>query len=542
MRRNWYLPSIAVLVLLLATGLWLRDASRPQPPNLIILTVESWRADAATRERMPNLFSAAAEGTYFTRHRAISAWTAPNIIAVLTGLSPFDQKVHARGQSIAASRHVFLEELAEAGWRVGGLQSFMTIDVFRNLGLTVTPGKGLLPWLAERARDNRPFVLWYHYLQTHLPYAPSPSFRHDYEVLAPQLDSATLNRLATVQTAPVIPAGTVAFQPADALPVRVLYEGGVAEFDSWFATFWYFFNRAGLRETTILVVTADHGEELLERGNVGHASTTRAGHLHEEIVRIPLFVWLPRRAGFPLPPSRVDVPTDHTDIVPMLRFLLAGSPDGAASSGLFDSNAFDETWTAATSFGGYADPDPEHPSGFEVARVENMWKLRLRQMRGGPVEPSLYDLASDPGERTNKAEHAADKATAMSRDLLPKLIALWQTRSGVEAAPVVQNLERPQWVTPRTNRVLRYADVARGVRLEWTGAQSSSYLVEYHAGDGAKAMEGTLEVKGTVKDFGIVGEVYWRTWVAPYSRVRLRVMPVGREDLASSWLELEFRP
>ena len=71
-----------------------------------------------------------------------------------------------------------------------------------------------------------------------------------------------------------------------------------------------------------MVLTADHGEELLERGQVGHASTTRAGHLHEEIIRVPLIVWLPpgdRR----LPPGRtVEDATDHLDILPTLLALL----------------------------------------------------------------------------------------------------------------------------------------------------------------------------------------------------------------------------
>ena len=138
MKRPWFLAGVLALALPIAVGLWLRSGSRPESLNIILLTIESWRAATANRERMPNLFHAAAEGSQYVNHRAISAWTAPNIIAVLTGLSPFEQGVHARVQSVDAARKVFLEDLAARGWRVAGLQSFMTIDVFRNLGLNVT--------------------------------------------------------------------------------------------------------------------------------------------------------------------------------------------------------------------------------------------------------------------------------------------------------------------------------------------------------------------------------------------------------------------
>lgn len=288
MRRRWYFAGSMMLALLLIAGLWLRSAARPEPLNIIFLTVESWRAETAMPTHMPNLFRAASEGSYYTNHRAISAWTGPNIISVLTGLSPFEQGVHARGQSIGAEQDVFLEDLTARGWEVASLQSFAAMDVFGNLGLSVTPQKTPTAWLTARRNEDQPFVLWYHYLRTHLPYAPAEEYRGPYQAVEAGLDEDATERLAIVQSDMTIPAGTISFEATDLPAVNALYLGGITEFDVWFGKFWDFFNRSGLRDTSILVVTADHGEELLERGNVGHASTTRAGHLHEEILRVPL--------------------------------------------------------------------------------------------------------------------------------------------------------------------------------------------------------------------------------------------------------------
>ena len=530
MRRVWPLAGLTALILLLAGGLWLRSDRQPQRLNIIFLTVESWRGETATPERMPNLFRAAAEGSRYANHRAISAWTAPNIIAVLTGLSPFEQGVHARGQSIQAERDVFLEDLAANGWHVSGLQSFMAIDVFRNLGLTVKPKTDPFDWLTARSQAGKPFVLWHHYLNTHLPYAPSEEFRGPYRDLAEELDPAARARLDVVQTASTIPTGTVDFEDGDIPAVRALYLGGVAEFDTWFSTFWEFFNRSGLRDTTILVVTADHGEELFERGNVGHASTTRAGHLHEEILRIPLFIWWPgQHTG-----SIIEDATDHTDIVPLLRRQL-GLPSRQEAPD-------EDSYFAATSLSGYTEADPNQPSGFETALIQDGWKLRLRQLRDGLVVPHLYDLEADPGELKDLAKAEPDRVAVMSQRLLPKLLSLWQEPKAAQSLSANDDFTRPEWTTPSTSRTVRYADIADGARLQWTGDPSGQYVVEYRAGEGPFALDGVLDVAGTTKDFGTVGEFYWRTWVVPYRQIRLRVMPEGRESLASEWIELTLAP
>jgi choline-sulfatase len=530
MRRVWPLPGLTALILLLAGGLWLRNDRQPQPLNIIFLTVESWRGETATPERMPNLFRAAAEGSRYANHRAIAAWTAPNIIAVLTGLSPFEQGVHARGQSIEDERDVFLEDLAANGWQVAGLQSFMAIDVFRNLGLTVEPKTDPFAWLTARSQAGKPFVLWHHYLNTHLPYAPSEKFRAPYREIAEELDPAARARLDVVQTASTIPTGTVAFEGGDIPAVRALYLGGVAEFDTWFGTFWEFFNRRGLRDTTILVVTADHGEELFEHGNVGHASTTRAGHLHEEILRIPLFIWWPEQHD----ETVVEEATDHTDIVPLLRRRL-GLPSRQETPD-------EEFYVAATSLSGYTEANANKPSGFETALIQDGWKLRLRQLRDGPVVPHLYDLKTDPAELDDLATSELHRVAVMSQRLLPKLLSLWQERKAAQSLSANVDIIRPEWTTPNTSRTVRYADIADGARLQWTGDPSGQYVVEYRAGAGPFALDGVLDVAGTTKDFGTIGEFYWRTWVVPYRRVKLRVVPAGHADLASEWIELTFAP
>ena len=65
---------------------WFAD----RPVNVILLTVESLRADRFTEDLAPNFFAAARHATAFENHRSIAAWTGPN-----TGCG-YGQIAHAR--------------------------------------------------------------------------------------------------------------------------------------------------------------------------------------------------------------------------------------------------------------------------------------------------------------------------------------------------------------------------------------------------------------------------------------------------------------
>ena len=89
MRLRWLCASLAGLAFLAvliagARELW------PQPRyNVIVLTVESAQAGVISPEITPNIWRLLDQGMRFDNHRAVSAWTATNIISLLTGVSPF---------------------------------------------------------------------------------------------------------------------------------------------------------------------------------------------------------------------------------------------------------------------------------------------------------------------------------------------------------------------------------------------------------------------------------------------------------------------
>ncbi len=542
MSRSWISPSLAALVLAVTAILAVHDLVRERPLNVILLTVESWREDSVLREHLPHLLvESGPHGVRFTNHRAVSAWTAPNVIALLSGLSPFEQGAHTRGDSVPAELDTVTEEFARNGWRVTGLQSFMNIDLFKNLGLDLEPGVNIKHWLSSRVRNRQPFYLWYHYLGTHLPYQQQFSATDDLVKLPTDGDPGQVARVEAVTTQPVVPEGSVDFSDGDRPWVESAYLGGVRDFDEWFAEFWRFFNRTGLRESTILVVTADHGEELLERGNVGHASTTGAAHLHEEIVRVPLFVWLP--------PDLLDVsrgsvftyPTDHNMIAPMLARLVNG--DIAPRTGKDGGPAWlpptDRIWMALTSFAGFSEPNPDEVTAFVAAAQKDDVKVQLRIGDGRIVGVEAWDLNTDPGELTPLSDDDV-RVAALRRQLEEKITGMRARTVREPVEDVANGHNAPRWERPTAGGPIGYADIADGAVLTWSGDADAKHIVAYEAGSGLLALDGEIEVEGTTYDFDRIGQSYWSTWVVPYGQARFRVRRADNDAGWSEWIELEF--
>ncbi len=538
MRSRWpFISAAAVLAMALAI-LAVGGLRTPYRPNVIILTMESARAEVMSPQVMPNVWRIAKQGIRFTQHRAVSGWTAPNVISLLTGISPFVHGVQSRDQHVPAAWDTPLEDLAKDGWHVAGLQPFMQIPGFQDLGLDVAPGANLEGWLARQRRDGRPFVLWYHYLDTHLPYDPPPPYRPNYAKLLPAGDEAARKRVDTVTTAPAIPAGSVKFDSTkDRKAIRALYLGDFHAFDAWFAQFWEFLEKSGLRDDTMVILTADHGEELLERGNVGHASTNHAGQLHEEIVHLPLVVWLPKSYRQAKLPHVVDTPNDHLDIMPTVFAVLGERPGRKLPGASLLDLPKGRVWQGVTSGAGFGEPDPYRIRRYVYAELDWPWKLHLVQRDGKDAGVELYNLAADPAEMHDVAADHPDIVARLHAKLLPPIRAM-RHPAPPSAAELAANEATPHWLFPSGSGAYHYDDLHGDFRLQWSGAADATYRIQYRAGSGLLAVSGEFDVTGTARDFGKIDRGYWNTWLVPYGTFRLRVGVPGRDDRWSKWIEL----
>lgn len=544
MSRLWlsisYKVAVVAAVVLIAVSLY--DLLRQRPYNVIVLTVDSVRTADFTPDTAPTFFAAMKEARSPRIHRAVSAWTAPNIIAILSGIDPFAQGVHARGHSLPAQRVTPMEDLQAQGWTVGNVQAFALVDVFRNLGVPVNTEQQWRSWLAGRIRGQEPFVFWHHYLDVHLPYSPLTGEDPRETVGNTPTQRA---RLDVVRTRSAIPVGSVAFESADRPLVHGLYRDGIRQFDDWFAEFWAFFRESGLRENTIVVFTADHGEEILERGRIGHASTTRDASLHEEIVDVPLYVLLP--PGHPLAES--DWPglkgeTDHLDVMPTVMALIGATPSTPLAGRDLTRSGVTRPWKGYSSRGGYSEPDPENVTRFLAASKVGPCKYVVALHDGRIASEQLYDLQADRGERVNLLDDAAhDCQSGITQDARRRLVMEVLTARVFEPAAEVAHGGSsfpPTLTWPRTEGPLGYDDLQGRFAIEWQGDSAARYVLAYEIGTPPFSLAGEMRIQGTRKDFGEIDRHYWDTWVVPYGAVRVKLRAEGAQGWGE-WQTIRFK-
>ncbi len=282
----------------------------PTPPNIVLLTLDTTRADhlgsagwphAAT----PNLDALASRGMRFARCDSAAPITLPSHATILSGLLPPRHGVRDNGTFVLSPAAVTVAELLfEAGYDTAAVVSAVVLarrhgldQGFRlyddDLGAGVSAGSAVEERQAEATTAaalaalsglRPPFFLWVHYYDPHEEYRPPSRF-------------------------------------ADAArgPHR-LYDGEIAYMDSEIGRL-----LAALPAATVVAAVGDHGEMLGEHGELTHGLLPFAGAR-----RVPLLL-----AGPGVPQGRTSsCLTATADVAPTLLALagvpLPGGLDGRA--------------------------------------------------------------------------------------------------------------------------------------------------------------------------------------------------------------------
>ncbi|MEF8790279.1 MAG: sulfatase [Haloarculaceae archaeon] len=237
---------------------------------------------------------------------------------------------------------------------------------------------------------------WAHYLDVHEPYLP-PGEHLDRE-LSPGRVEALNDRVQTDD--PDLGEGDLA-------DLEALYDGELRYVDAELRRLFEELEARGRLEDTAVVITADHGEEFLDHGRLGHHP-----RLYDELLHVPFLVWLPPGARDELdaPASgRVSGQVSLLDLAPTVTDLLGIDP--------------------APRFGGRSVlRESGHPVVSEVSNPHGVLKIderfRRRSVRSegwklvvGPDGEELYDLETDPDELEDLREARPDRAAELRTTL-----------------------------------------------------------------------------------------------------------------------------
>jgi choline-sulfatase len=366
-------------------------------PHVFIYLEDALRADhlgcyGYPRPTSPSV-DAFAKGATVYRAIAPSSWTKASVATLLTGRSPIVHRAQGRGDALPAGTVTLSQLMGAAGYRTYALygntwvSGTFGIDAgFEERRLLEARSDRLTRRLIARLRRLAPedkLFAYVHTIDPHAPYEPTPGYRRRF---APP--GSKLTRVSAVWLEDEAARGRHGEPAPPRLieEVTALYDAEVAFNDRQFGLFLEELKRLRLYDDSMIVFTADHGEELFDHGGVAHGHT-----LFREVLEVPLIVKWPRGTA-PAKGTNVS-PVPLLDVLPTVLDCagLPLPPDLEGRSLLRPP----QTPAADSGIASYLDLD-----GVKLQSVtEGRWKL----VRTGPLDAprlrfDLYDL--DEGRET----------------------------------------------------------------------------------------------------------------------------------------------
>jgi len=253
-----------------------------------------------------------------------------------------------------------------------------------------------LAWLDGVPEPRPPVFLYLHFMEPHTPYDPPEVILDSVFGDAERPDLEDLNRRAVL-------AQKFAPSPEVIENVGRLYDAELMALDGALRRLFVSLEVRGLLENALVVVTSDHGEELGERGRLGHGHT-----LHEELIRIPLLLRTPGQTRG----ADVRVAASHVDLAPTLLDYA-----GIEAPAAFEGESL-RPFVEAGLAGDGAPPAPprvvfselyrEDPSRLRHRRAIVRGDEKLLETVDGRLE--FYSLGGDPAERDPDALSEARRA------------------------------------------------------------------------------------------------------------------------------------
>ena len=383
------------------------------PRNLLVLSLDTTRADALSEA--PTLQALFNRGYALDDHRSCSSWTLASMVCALTGRRGLEWGYipeFANLRSAPADLTWAAEILGDEGWRarlvtsniffsdeIGADQGFEQTDYRQDRPAQEVTDQALLHLDELSADDAAPWYLQVHYFDPHDLYTPPGEYLDALDSLAPipyDLDSRQ-GYQDMDEAWGALDAETQALVQEHLL---ARYRAEVRYMDDEIARLLDTAGAAGALEDTLILVFTDHGEQLYEHGDRGHGE-----NLYEHENRAMAAFIAPGLA-----PGSWGGPTTHVDLLPTLLGALGVRARGPTSGHVVGEAPDDRARTAIV----YRDHD--------TAQFVERGGSKLVYRWSG--QKSLYRLAEDPLEQTDRYDPDDDEVLALWELLLPEVEAL----------------------------------------------------------------------------------------------------------------------
>lgn len=410
--------------------------------NIVFVSFDTLRADHTgfmgyRRNTTPNLDKFAQKSFIFTNAISASSWTLPSTMSWFTGVYPSIhgvtnkynvQRVTQDEESLPLSLlpesiKTLAEMLKEEGYKTGGFTG--GASVHRQFGFgrgfdTYTDDKNFggfeesIPKALSWIRDNKngKLFVFLHGYNIHGQYVPEKGYDRrfvNFNYKGNLTGSTGEQKLLREEG---LSKGMIYLNKDDVRFLTDLYDEKIQRADALFAQFINEYQKLGLMEKTIFIITSDHGEELYERGRIDH------GHsLYEELTKVPLLIKLPGDIT-----RKISSQVRSIDLMPtILRFV--GVPQNTSYNGqIMGANLIPLMEGKEKKLDAFSETDYRYITTLRSIRMSDGWKF-IEDMSTRVQE--LFFLKNDPKEKKNIKEQSPKKLEELST-VLTLLLRLFQ--------------------------------------------------------------------------------------------------------------------
>jgi arylsulfatase len=367
------------------------EAQRSRP-NVLLLTIDALRADHLSawgygRPTSPHLDRLAAEGVRWANAFSNAPMTMPSLAQLFSGRWFPDENsptilTSLFADGIPATHAIVRNPYLQSYLQLDARDTFdrqVALDFWRADKMT----RAALEWIDAQRGDR--WALWVHYLDTHTPYrTPAAEALHFAD---PAYRGPIGPGFGDVEG-----ARSGIYDAADRRHIVDLYDGAIRWTDAQVGVLLDGLRQRGLLDRTVVVVTADHGEELFDHGSFFHGIS-----LYDEQLHVPLIARFPGGAHGG---TVVDAQVSLVDVAPTI----ADAAQAPVEPGFQGRSLV---------AGLRGESAPPRPVFARAANPTFPWRFALRTPTHklittvDPHEEQLFDLVADPQERTNRVDDPA---------------------------------------------------------------------------------------------------------------------------------------
>ena len=402
--------------------------------NVVFVSFDTLRADHTGfsgygRDITPNIDKFAKRGFVFENAVSVSSWTLPSSMSWFTGVYPSKHKVTNKftvlpdGKEeitnlakVSPTLKTLAEVFKESGYLTGSFTGGAGIhrqfgfdkgfDIYTDdkdfAGIEYTYPKAI-EWIKEN-KDKKLFVFLHGY-NIHGQYTlPSGydkrfvDFEYKGKLTGMKEEQKNLREEGLTR-------GEIFLTSDDVRFLTALYDEKIQRANEIFSNFVKEYEKLGLLNKTVFILTSDHGEELYEHGQIDH------GHsLYDELIRVPLIITVPGNHEA----RKIADQVRSIDIMPTILDILGLRVDVKINVQLQGESLTPLFRGERKSYDVFSETDYRYAIFKKSLRTYDGWKL-IKDMEKKTDE--VYDLGRDKSEKDNLASKNKEKLESLDKEL-----------------------------------------------------------------------------------------------------------------------------